>query len=143
MIVGAGPQEGALMALAKRLGVAERVCWVGVVPQTELKRWYSAADVLALCSSREGWPNVLLEAMACGTPVLATNIWGTPEVVSTPSAGVLMARRDASALVAAWGHLHTRLPTRTATRAHAQTFSWDAATQGQLQLFRRVVDAAV
>jgi glycosyltransferase involved in cell wall biosynthesis len=97
--------------------------------------------VLALCSSREGWANVLLEAMACGTPVVATNIWGTPEVVSTPGGGVLMERRDASALAAAWVQLHTQLPTREATRTHAQTFSWDATTQGQLQLFQKVVDA--
>jgi len=143
LIAGAGPQEGALKALAQRLGVAERVHWAGVVPQTELKWWYSAADVLALCSSREGWANVLLEAMACGTPVIATNIWGTPEVVGKPAAGVLMARRDAPALAAAWMQLHTQPPTRVETRAHAQTFSWDATTQGQLQLFRRVVDAAV
>lgn len=143
LIAGAGPEEAALKNLAKRLGVADRLCWVGVVPQTELKWWYSAADVLALCSSREGWANVLLEAMACGTPVMATNIWGTPEVVSAPAAGVLMARRDAPALAAAWVQLHTQLPTREATRAHAQTFSWDATTQGQLQLFRRVVDATV
>ena len=143
LIAGAGPQEGALKALAQRLGVAERVHWAGVVPQTELKWWYSAADALALCSSREGWANVLLEAMACGTPVIATNIWGTPEVVGKPAAGVLMARRDAPALAAAWMQLHTQPPTRVETRAHAQTFSWDATTQGQLQLFRRVVDAAV
>lgn len=141
LIAGAGPEEATLRDLARRLGVADRLRWAGVVPQTELKWWYSAADVLALCSSREGWANVLLEAMACGTPVVATNIWGTPEVVSTPAAGVLMARRDAPALSAAWVQLHTQLPTREATRTHAQTFSWDATTQGQLQLFQKVVDA--
>lgn len=141
LIAGGGPEEGALKALAERLGVAKRVRWVGVVPQTDLKWWYSAADVLALCSSREGWANVLLEAMACGTPVIATNIWGTPEVVSSPAAGVLMARRDATALAAAWQQLQTRLPCRKATRAHAETFSWDATTQGQLTLFREVVNA--
>ena len=140
LIAGAGPEEAALKELARRLGVADRLRWGGVVPQTELKWWYSAADVLALCSSREGWANVLLEAMACGTPVIATDIWGTPEVVSTPAAGVLMARRDASALAEAWVQLHTQLPAREETRAHAQTFSWDATTQGQLQLFQRVVD---
>ncbi|MCM3563267.1 glycosyltransferase family 4 protein [Hydrogenophaga intermedia] len=142
LIAGAGPEEGALKTLAARLGVADRVRWAGVVPQTELKWWYSAADVLALCSSREGWANVLLEAMACGTPVIATNIWGTPEVVSTPAAGALLARRDPAALAAAWMDLHTHLHRREYTRAHAETFSWDATTQGQLRLFTRVINPA-
>lgn len=141
LIAGSGPEEATLRALAQRLGVSDRVRWAGVVPQTELRWWYSAADVLALCSSREGWANVLLEAMACGTPVVATNIWGTPEVVSTPAAGVLMECRDAQSLVAAWLQLQSQLPAREQTRAHAEAFSWDATTQGQLRLFRRVVDA--
>ncbi|MDP2073793.1 glycosyltransferase family 4 protein [Hydrogenophaga sp.] len=135
LIAGSGPEEGALKALANRLDVAERVHWAGVVPQTELKWWYSAADALTLCSSREGWANVLLEAMACGTPVIATNIWGTPEVVSTPSAGVLMERRDASSLSTAWYALQRAAPARERTRAHAATFSWDDTTVGQLNLF--------
>lgn len=136
LIAGSGPEEGALKALASRLGVANRVHWAGVVPQTELKWWYSAADALTLCSSREGWANVLLEAMACGTPVIATNIWGTPEVVSTPSAGVLMERRDAPSLSAAWRALLNANPSRELTRAHAATFSWDDTTAGQLNLFQ-------
>ncbi|WP_137918843.1 glycosyltransferase family 4 protein [Hydrogenophaga sp. 2FB] len=138
LIAGGGPEQGALKALAQRLNVSDRVHWVGVVPQTELKWWYSAADALALCSSREGWANVLLEAMACGTPVIATNIWGTPEVVSRPEAGVLMARRDGAALAQAWQELVSHLPAREATRAHAETFSWDPTTHGQLDLFRRI-----
>lgn len=138
LIAGAGPEEGALKTLAARLGVADRVRWAGVVPQTELKWWYSAADVLALCSSREGWANVLLEAMACGTPVIATNIWGTPEVVSTAAAGRLMARRDAASLVEAWQSLWSSYPARAATRSHAEGFSWQATTVGQLQLFDRI-----
>ena len=136
LIAGSGPEEGALKALANRLGVTERVHWAGVVPQTELKWWYSAADALTLCSSREGWANVLLEAMACGTPVIATNIWGTPEVVSKPSAGVLMEKRDAPSLAAAWNALRHAAPARELTRAHAATFSWDDTTVGQLNLFQ-------
>jgi glycosyltransferase involved in cell wall biosynthesis len=139
LVAGSGPEQGALKALASRLGVADRVHWAGVVPQTELKWWYSAADALALCSSREGWANVLLEAMACGTPVIATNIWGTPDVVNTPAAGLLMQNRDAASLARAWNQLMSALPTREATRAHAETFSWDATTKGQIELFQRIL----
>lgn len=139
LIAGSGPDRAALQRQAERLGVASRVRFVGVVPQTDLKWWYSAADALALCSSREGWANVLLEAMACGTPVIATNIWGTPEVVSTPDAGVLMSERSGQGLAQAWVKLFANYPQRAATRAHAETFSWDATTQGQLRLFTQVI----
>lgn len=141
LIAGSYSEEVALKVLAERLGVTDRVHWAGVVPQSELKWWYSAADVVALSSSREDWANVPLESMACGTPVVVADIWGTPEVVGAPAAGVLMACRDAQSLAAAWRQLHDRLPTRGQTRARAETFSWDATTKGQLQLFRRVVDA--
>ena len=137
IIAGAGPDRAVLQRRAEKLGVADRVKFVGVVPQTELKWWYSAADALALCSSREGWANVLLEAMACGTPVIATNIWGTPEVVSKPDAGVLMESRSAQGLADAWSKLLAAYPSRQATRVHAETFSWDATTHGQIDLFNQ------
>jgi len=139
LIAGGGPDRDALQRQADKRGVGDRVQFVGVVPQTDLKWWYSAADALALCSSREGWANVLLEAMACGTPVIATNIWGTPEVVSTPDAGVLMPARSGQGLAQAWATLFAHYPSRGATRAHAETFSWDDTTLGQLRLFDNVM----
>jgi len=89
-IVGEGESRAALEAMARRVGVQDRVFFVGRKPNEELKYWYSAADVSCLASSREGWANVLLESLACGTPVVATRVWGTPEIISSPELGVLV-----------------------------------------------------
>lgn len=141
-IVGTGPERRTLEALAERLGVAKRVHFAGMIPQAELRWWYSAADVLLLCSSREGWANVLLEGMACGTPVVASDIWGTPEVVSCPDAGRLMPTRDARGLVVALQDLQTAMPERQSVRRHAEGFSWQQTTDDQLALFRRIQGVA-
>ena len=137
-LVGRGPEEAGLKALAQRLGVMDRVRFVGPVDNAELRWWYSAADASLLCSSREGWANVLLESMACGTPVVATDIWGTPEVVAAPEAGVLMGERTAAALVVAWQRLCSNRPRRVDTRRYAEQYSWASTSLGQLALFRKL-----
>ena len=141
IVIGEGEERFKLEQLAARLGVAERVRFVGSVPNVELAQWYSAADILVLASSREGWPNVLLESMACGTPVIATRTWGTPEVVSQPAAGRLLERRDAASIAQAIRELFAALPPRTATRQYAEGYSWEATTAAQLALFREIIAA--
>jgi glycosyltransferase involved in cell wall biosynthesis len=138
VIVGEGEERARLEALARRLGVADRVMLTGSLPQTDLPRWYSAADVLVLASSREGWANVLLEAMACGTPVVATNIWGTPEVVASPQAGVLVEGRSGAGLAAGVERLLGARPAPGDVRTYAEGFSWDETSQKQLRLFRQM-----
>jgi len=138
MIVGSGPEQGPLQALAARLGVADRVSMVGQVPHASLPRYYAAADMLVLASKREGWANVLLESMACGTPVVASPIPGNPEVVQERAAGLVMAERSARGVADAVRDLASGPPGRTATRAYAERFSWAATTQGQLDLFQAV-----
>ena len=140
IIAGEGPERSALERLAAELKVSDRVHFLGNVPHAELHRVYSAADALVLASSREGWPNVLLEAMACGTPVVATNIWGNPEVVSRPEAGVLMNERSAAGVTEAVRRLFASLPDRSDTRRYAEAFSWDATSEGQLRLFRDILN---
>ena len=142
VIAGDGPQRNALAALAQSLGVGARVKLVGVLPQPELRSYYSAADALVLASSREGWANVLLESMACGTPVIASNVWGTPEVVTAPAAGVLMEARTPEALAAAAQRLFSNYPSRAETRRYAEGYDWDDTTRGQLALFERIVRGA-
>jgi glycosyltransferase involved in cell wall biosynthesis len=139
LVAGEGPEEASLKALAARLGVTERVRFLGALPQARLRDYYCAADALVLASSREGWANVLLESMACGTPVVASNVWGTPEVVAAPEAGVLMAERTPQALAQAVQALFASYPDHAATRRYAERFSWDDTTRGQLELFQRIL----
>jgi glycosyltransferase involved in cell wall biosynthesis len=89
-IIGEGESRSQLTALAKANDVQDRVFLMGSKPNEELRYWYSAANVSCLASSREGWANVLLESLACGTPVVATRVWGAPEVITSPELGVLV-----------------------------------------------------
>ena len=140
LIAGEGPERGALEALIDRHGLADRVRLLGARPHEELPELYGAADALVLASSREGWANVLLEGMACGTPAVATEIWGNPEVVARPEAGILMTERSAKGVADAVKSLFAaRLPDREATRAYASAFSWEATTDGQIELFRSII----
>jgi len=140
LIAGAGPEFGRLQQLAVQLGVSDRVRFLGQIANDQLSAWYSAADALFLCSSREGWANVLLESMACGTPVVATNIWGTPEVVSSPSAGRLMRDRSASALNNSLLDLLENFPSAKDVRKHSENFAWESTTKGQIALFEQVLN---
>lgn len=141
VIVGGGPERHALETLARDTGVGDRVRFAGVLGQGELRDYYGAADGLVLASSREGWANVLLESMACGTPVVASAVGGTPEVIAAPEAGMLMTERTPQALVEAVRRLFAHAPDRAATRRYSEQFSWAATTAGQLQLFARILSA--
>jgi glycosyltransferase involved in cell wall biosynthesis len=141
VIVGEGPERARLEALAARLCVSARVRLLGARPHAELAPIYAAADVLVLASSREGWANVLLEAMACGTPVVASPIWGNPEVVQSREAGLIARENTPEAIALAVRDLLADPPDRAATRAYAERFGWEATTEGQIALYRRVLAA--
>jgi glycosyltransferase involved in cell wall biosynthesis len=139
LIVGQGPDRAALEQLAARCGVAERVRFMGAQPHARLPEFYTAADAMVLASSREGWANVLLESMACGTPVVASPAWGSREAVAAPEAGLVLDAATPAAIAEGVRRLLAAPPDRTATRAYAERFGWEETTAGQLTLFRRVL----
>jgi glycosyltransferase involved in cell wall biosynthesis len=77
--------------------------------------------------------------MACGTPVVASRTGGTLETVTTRAAGLLLPERSPRAIATSISALLADRPARHATRRHAEGFSWEATTQGQLALFRAIV----
>jgi glycosyltransferase involved in cell wall biosynthesis len=138
-VVGGGPLQGELAAQVAALGLADAVLLVGAVPQHVLVQWYSAADLLVLASSREGWPNVLLEAMACGTPVLASRVGGVPEVVSTDAVGAAVSMESAESLAESLLSVLSRNFARHEVRCHAVSMGWGEVSGAQLALFSRVL----
>ncbi|MBQ5964516.1 glycosyltransferase family 4 protein [Massilia sp. ZL223] len=139
LVAGSGPERARLEALARTLGVADRVRFLGAVPHAELAQYFNAADLMVLASSREGWANVLLESMACGTPVVASRVGGSPEVVAAPEAGILMGQYSSEGVAEAVQRLRERQPDRGAARRYAEGFSWDFTTRGQIDLFQKII----
>src|SRR5690606_30807724 len=84
LLAGSGPEDAALKALASNLGVERRVRFLGALPHHALVDYYNAADCLVHASAREGMANVLLESLACGTPVVGSPIPGMDEIVTRP-----------------------------------------------------------
>lgn len=139
LIVGGGPEDAALRTLVDSLGLNDRVHFLGRVPHGTMAKVYSAADGLVLASSREGWPNVLLEAMACGTPAVATAVGGIPEIVTVAESGYLLADRTSDAIAAALSALFQAPPGRAATRAYAEKFDWSETVSGLVDVYRSVL----
>lgn len=143
LIVGAGPDQAKFAALADSLGVSDRVRFVGRVPHEELARYFNAADISVLASQREGWPNVLLESLACGTPVVASNVGGVPEIITTPTVGRIMEQRTPEALADAVRDLTSRETAHDDIRAYAEEFGWEETARAQSALYADVVAAAM
>jgi teichuronic acid biosynthesis glycosyltransferase TuaC len=90
VIIGDGPLRAELQELINTLQLQKNVMLLGPKPNEELGMWFSAADLSCLVSSREGWPNVVMESIACGTPVVATRVGGVPEILCSAELGILV-----------------------------------------------------
>jgi glycosyltransferase involved in cell wall biosynthesis len=137
LLVGEGPLQIELEALARSL-LPGRAALRPSMPQADLRDAYAAADVLAVTSLREGFPNVVIESMACGTPVVASPVGGVVEIVGEGAPGRLVYERSPAAWSSALRATLADPPPRDAVRRHAEAFSWDATIDAQCALYHRV-----
>jgi len=138
VFVGRGPERARLERMAGDRMIRNRVWFFDEMPQVRLRVVYSAANALVLASEREGWPNVLLEAAACGTPVVAFPVGGIPEMLGDLELGVMVrGAHDAVALSDAIRGLLVAPPSRQAVRAAAGRFAWEPVLEEQLALYKR------
>jgi len=140
LLVGDGPLRQPLEALAGQAAPG-RVEFSGNMPQADLRFAYSAADVLGLPSLREGWPNVVLEALACGLPVVASNVGGVPEILVDDAPATLVESREPAAWSLALDDVMNRGYARDAVRRYALRFGWDDVVAAQCALYERVAEA--
>lgn len=140
-LIGRGEDEAALKAQAERLGVADRVRFMGALPQSVIADWLAAADVMALPSSSEGLANAWVEALASGTPVVTCDVGGARDVIAGPDAGRLVTR-DAGVIAGAINELLTAPPEREVVTASVASISWDANTDALYAHLKALVTAA-
>jgi len=137
VIAGKGEEEATLRDLAAKEGVEKCVAFQGHIPNELLIKWYNAADVFCLASSREGWANVIMESMACGLPVVATNVWGAPEIITSQDVGILV-ERDTDSIAKALSHALNQKWDRTKIRAHVEKRTWDVVADEVYSVFKRM-----
>ncbi len=147
LIIGGASAEGdwrtRLEQSVQELGLTDTVRFLGVVEPDDLKLPLSAADVFVLATRNEGWANVFLEAMACGLPVVTTDVGGNREVVSRTELGTVVAFGDQAALLRAIEAALEKVWDRDALLAYARENEWSRRVAELLEEFAALApDAA-
>lgn len=144
-VVGDGPERDALSTLAAKLGIGERVRFVGRVPPEQVPQWLTKSDVLVMASRSEGRPNAVLEAMAAGLPVVGTDIPGIRELVTPDANGMLFPLGDSEALVACLLPLQDEILRRRLGEASRRSIAergltWENTADRYMRVFEQLVD---
>lgn len=123
VLIGQGPERRTLERAA-----SDQVRLTGALPQAEVARWLAAADAMALPSRSEGLANVWVEALACGTPVVTTDVGGAREVITCRDFGLIV-KRSPAAFATALRELTDHPRNQQAVRKGAERFTWEANSQ--------------
>ena len=128
IVAGEGPMRSRLEQLAVREGLSDAVQHLGQISREDVALWMNAADAVALPSRNEGCPNVVLEALACGTPVVASRVGAVPDLLDE-SCGIMVEPNDVAALASAFSAALDRRWDRSAIRRRVEGMSWEANAQ--------------
>ena len=143
LIVGGDSPEGnireRLEYQVKTLNLEENVRFLGAYPSEQLKVPLSAADLFVLATANEGWANVFLEAMACGLPVITTEVGGNKEVVNAPELGIVVPFGNSEALLTALLQGFETVWDRSLIIQYARENSWDSRVKILVKEFQRIV----
>ncbi len=141
VLIGKGEDEARLRALATSEGVADRVHFAGSIDHDLMPLLLSASDVMVLPTVSEGLANAWVEALACGTPVVTSDVGGARELITCDTAGRLV-ERNWQAVAAGINAVLNNPPAREAVAALTDAFSWDANAQGLAAHYERLAGAA-
>lgn len=133
VIVGSGDMQARCQALVMTLCLNQYVIFVGERPHHEIPFWVNASDVICLPSFREGWPNVVMEALACGKPVVASNVGGVPEILTSEALGILSEPGDPIDLAEKLSKATTSCWNEEILRNRINSRSWDVVAQNMYE----------
>lgn len=139
VLVGEGEYEDKLRQQVSNLQLEDRVQFAGHVDHAKLVSYYSTSDALIIPSLREGIPNVILESLACGTPVIATNVGGIPEIINSGVAGILLDDRTPMAIANAVHQLFENYPSIHDVVEFSRQFTWAKTSATQIKIFKAVL----
>jgi len=140
VMIGHGKLEPLLKQQTQHLRIEKQIIWAGPKPHAEIPLWMSAADFLVLPSLSEGYGLVVLEALACGIPVIASHVGGIPEILLSNDLGMLVPPRDSEALTRAMLNAIDKKWETKKLVEYAHTRTWSAQTQKLLQVYQNVLE---
>lgn len=145
LAVGGASPEGdwseRLQRQAREAGLGDSVRFLGALTPDELRIPLSASDVFVLASSNEGWANVILEAMACGVPVVASDVGGNAEVVCKRTLGTVYPFGDDAALQSALEEALSNTWSAECLVGYAEANTWDTRVARLVEMFRSIAAA--
>lgn len=143
ILVGGAAQDGTsetIMGVAKKFGVENRIVLAGPRPHEQVPLYYSAADASVLASYREGCPNAVLESLACGTPVVATDVGAVRDILPDPDAGRIVSVQQVAPLKNALQTvLNQKWDAESVIRASGVK-SWDQVAMDVFQVFEQIME---